>query len=99
MCSIFDTDGSYLEPTLAEKLYGEVWEILDEASEYSRALYSDVPPEASLKTFVDARLKQRCSDESLLASIFEMWGAFMGADYETQSLKNLWLDEGIEGGK
>lgn len=97
--SIFDTDGSYLEPPLAEKLYEEVWEILDEAFEYSRAHYSEIPPEASLKTFVDARLKQHCSDETLLASIIEMWGAFMGADYETQSLKSLWLDEGIDGGK
>lgn len=97
--SMFDTDGSYVEPMVAKKLYEEVWEILDEASAYSRAHYSDIPSEASLKAFVDAKLKQHCSDEPLLASIIEMWGAFMGADYETQSLKNLWLDEGIGGCK
>lgn len=99
VCSMFDTEGSYVEPTLAKRLYEEAWAILDEASAYSRAHYSDIPPEASLKAFVDAKLKQHCSDEPLLASIIEMWGAFMGADYETQSLKNLWLDEGIDGGK
>lgn len=99
VCSMFDTEGSYMEPTLAKKLYEEVWAILDEAIEYSRAHYPDIPPGASLKTFVDARLKQHCSDEPPLASIIEMWGAFMGGDYETQSLKSLWLDEGIDGGK
>lgn len=96
--SMFDSEGCYMEPTLAKNLYEDVWAILDEASGYSKTHYPDIPPEASLKTFVDARLKERCSDEPLLASIIEMWGAFMGADYETQSLKNLWLDEGVDGG-
>lgn len=97
--SIFDTEGRYMEPKLAERLYEEVWEILDEASEYSKTHYPDIPLEASLKTFVDGKVKKRGSDGPLLASIIEMWGAFMGADYESQSLKNLWLDEGIDGGK
>ncbi|KAL2286044.1 hypothetical protein FJTKL_07287 [Diaporthe vaccinii] len=94
---MFDTEGLYMEPTLAKSLYEDVWAILDEASEYSKTHYPDIAPEASLKTFVDAKLKGRCSDETLLASVIEMWGAFMGADYETQSLKNLWLDESIDG--
>ncbi|KAK7698481.1 hypothetical protein SLS64_012473 [Diaporthe eres] len=94
---MFDTEGRYMEPTLAKNLYEDVWAILDEASEYSKAHYPDIAPDASLKTFVDAKLKRRCSDEPLLASVIEMWGAFMGADYETQSLKNLWLDESIDG--
>lgn len=96
--SMIDPEGRLIESTLAKKLYEDVWAILDEASGYSKTHYPDIPPDASLKTFVDAKLKQRCSDEPLLASIIEMWGAFMGADYETQSLKNLWLDESIDGG-
>lgn len=97
--SIFDSEGRHVEPNLAEKLYQEVWEILDEASEYSKTHYPDIPPEASLKTFVEAKVKENGSDGPLLASIMEMWGAFMGADYETQSLKSLWLDESVDGGK
>lgn len=89
-----------MEPsTLAKNLYEDVWAILDEASKYSNTHYPDIAPEASLKTFVDAKLKQRCSNEPLRASVIEMCGAFMSADYETQSLKNLWLDESIDGGK
>lgn len=55
--SIIDTEGSYMEPTLAKNLYEYVWAILDEASEYSKTHYPDIAPEASLKTFVDAKLK------------------------------------------
>ncbi|KAG6354732.1 hypothetical protein INS49_003813 [Diaporthe citri] len=94
---MFDTEGLYTEHTLAKNLYEDVWAIIDEASEYSKTHYPDIAPEASLKTFVDAKLKQRGSDEPLLASVIEMCGAFMGADYETQGLKNLWLDESIDG--
>lgn len=97
--SIFDSECHYMEPKLAEKLYKEVWEIIDEASDYSKTHYPDIPPEASLKTFVDVKVKQRGSDGPLLASIMEMWGAFMGADYEAQSLKSLWLDGCVDGGK
>lgn len=97
--SIFDEEGSYLERSYAKGLYKRVWDILDEASDYSKTHYPDIPPEASLKMFVSAKLKEHCSEKPLLESIVEMWGAFMGADYETQSLKNLRLDEGADGGK
>lgn len=97
--SIFDTEGGYLEKQYAKKLYQRVWDILDEASDYSKTHYSDIPAEASLKTFVSAKLEEHCSEKQLLGLIIEMWGAFMGADYETQSLKNLSLDEGVIGGK
>ncbi|KAG8158238.1 hypothetical protein KVR01_011999 [Diaporthe batatas] len=94
--SIFDAEGSLLEKQHAKKFYERVWEILNEASEHSKTHYPGVPPEASLKMFVSTKL-EHCPQKSLLESIIEMWGAFMGADYETQSLKSLWLDEGVDG--
>ena len=36
--------------------------------------------------------------ETLLLQIVETWGAFMGNECERQSLKNMWLDGGLEGG-
>lgn len=33
-----------------------------------------------------------------MMQIVEMWGAFMGSDCETQGMKNLYLDAGLEGG-
>lgn len=97
--SIFDTEGNYLDKQYAKELYQRVWEILDEASDYSKTHYPSIPPESPLKMFVSAKLEEQCPENSLLGSIIEMWGAFMGADYETQSLKDLWLDEAVDGGK
>lgn len=36
--------------------------------------------------------------EGLMLQIVEMWGAFMGDDCENQSLRNLALDAGLDGG-
>lgn len=99
VCSMFDMEGRYMEHALAKELYEKVWAIIDDASEYSKTQYHEIPSGTSLKSFVNSKLKGHCPDEPLLASIIEMWGAFMGADYETQSLKNLCLDESIEGGE
>ncbi|KAI9677132.1 MAG: hypothetical protein M1822_008241 [Bathelium mastoideum] len=37
------------------------------------------------------------SYETMMLQIVEMWGAFMGTECDKQSLKNLWLDAGLEG--
>lgn len=37
--------------------------------------------------------------ENLMMKIVEMWGAFMGDECENQSLKSLWVDAGLEGGR
>ncbi|KAK2608112.1 hypothetical protein N8I77_006745 [Diaporthe amygdali] len=95
--SMFDMQGRYMERSLAKDLYEKAWAILDEASEYSKTQGLNIHPGASLKAFVGAKLNESDDEELLLASIIEMWGAFMGADYETQSLKNLWLDESVDG--
>lgn len=46
-----------------------------------------------------SKAKQPGTYESLMMQVVEMWGAFMGDDCENQSLKNLWLDGGLEGGR
>lgn len=57
VCSMFDMEGRYMEPALARILYKKVWAILDEVSEYSKTHYHEIPPEASLKTFLRSKLK------------------------------------------
>ncbi|RYP02032.1 hypothetical protein DL764_005982 [Monosporascus ibericus] len=88
----------------ARDQYEEVWEILDSAVEKSRKEYASLPDDAKMMDFFREELSRRCSQvgvsevfEVLLRQIVEMWGAFMGNDCERQSLKNLWLDAGLEG--
>ncbi len=45
-----------------------------------------------------SQAKQPEAYETLMVQIVEMWGAFMGNECESQCLKNLWLDAGLEGG-
>ncbi|RYP91101.1 hypothetical protein DL770_002757 [Monosporascus sp. CRB-9-2] len=102
--SICASDGNWLPRDLARDHYEEVWEILDLAVEKSRKEYASLPDDAKMMDFFREEVSRRCpqagvseAHEVLLRQIVEMWGAFMGNDCERQSLKNLWLDAGLEG--
>lgn len=104
--SVCDRNGQWLAPGLARKYYIEVWEILEMAMEKSRNEFSSLPDSEKLVDFFRQEVEIRRSAakqpkvyESLMMQIVEMWGAFMGNEFEKQSLKNLWLEAGLEGGK
>lgn len=105
--SIFDVDGQYLDRSLSGDLYKKVWDVISAACHFSKTRYADIPVETTLKDYFTSQVEVLLAQEfeqdvanqkRLLLLIAEMWGAFMGADFETQSLKNLWVDEGVEGG-
>lgn len=71
----------------------------------SRKESASLPDTAKIMDFFRQEVTRRCSQteqpedyERLMLQIVEMWGAFMGDECEKQSLKNLWLDGGLEGG-
>lgn len=104
--SIFDGSGRYMDKKVARVLYEQVWEVLEEMIVYSRREYAEISPEATMREFFEERVKQLCitgrvspSNAAVINMIVEMWGAFMGADYQVQSLKNMWLDQGVDGGE
>ena len=75
------------------------------AMDESRKETTSLPDSAKMMDFFRQEVESRCSQtkqpevyESLMVQIVEMWGAFMGGECETQGLKNLWLDAGLEGG-
>ena len=103
--SICDSNGAWLGSNSARHLYEEVWEILEMAMDKSRKETASLPDSAKMMDFFRQEVSRRRSEdkqpdvyESLMTQIVEMWGAFMGGECETQSLKNLWLDAGLEGG-
>jgi phytoene dehydrogenase-like protein len=104
--SICDSNGSWLDQIFAGQIYEEVWKVLDEATDYSRAHHYSLLASEKMMNFFRTKVEEggdagRYSAEyqRLMKLIVEMWGAFMGCDCELQSLKNLCLDQGIEGGK
>ncbi|KAK6076171.1 flavin containing amine oxidoreductase [Seiridium cupressi] len=101
MCA---SDGNWLPHQLAHDCYEEVWEILDLVMKNSREQYHSLSDDAKMMDFFREEVSRRypCprlpeAHDTLLRQIVEMWGAFMGNDCERQSLKNLWLDDGLEG--
>ncbi|KAI3319323.1 hypothetical protein HD806DRAFT_509660 [Xylariaceae sp. AK1471] len=102
--SICTSDGDWLPRNIARAYYQEVWEILDLAIEKSQNEHSTLSDDAKMMDFFRQELSRRYPRANhteihamLLRQIAEMWGAFMGSDCERQSLKNLWLDSGLEG--
>ena len=60
-----------------------------------------IPPDRSLRDFFVEQLEQKDLTEAEKKTVLqmgEMWGAFVGAPYESQSLKFFWLEECIDGG-
>ena len=78
-----------------------VWGIITDAFKYSIE-NPNIPPNQSLKDFFIQRLQEKKlgdGEKKLAMQMIEMWGAFVGAPYERQSLKYFWLEECIEGGE
>jgi phytoene dehydrogenase-like protein len=103
--SICDVNGGWLSCDLARNHYSEVWEILETAMEKSRNEYPSLSNSSKMMDFFRQEVGKRLSEaqqpeayESFMVQIVEMWGAFMGNECENQSLKNLWLEAGLEGG-
>ena len=104
--SICDENGVWIDTETARRFYEEVWEILEMAVEKSGKDAESISDEVKMMDFFREEVQKRCSRaeqpedyEALMVQIVEMWGAFMGDECEKQSLKNLWLDAGLEGGK
>ena len=103
--SICDSDGVWLSRETARHYYEEVWEILEMAMDKSREEARSLSDSVKMMDFVRQEVKRRRSQaehpeayEALMIQIVEMWGAFMGNECESQGLKNMWLDAGLEGG-
>ena len=104
--AICNSNGAWLSRDVACHYYEEVWDILEIAMEKSRKESALLPDSLKMMDFFRQEIKRRRSKakqpgayESLMMQVVEMWGAFMGDDCENQSLKNLWLDGGLEGGR
>ncbi|KAK0744892.1 putative flavin-containing amine oxidase [Apiosordaria backusii] len=102
--SICDSKGKWLDREVARQLYEEVWRILEKATDKSRDEKASLSDTAKMMDFFRREVRDGCSGaespdnyKALITEIVEMWGAFMGDECERQSLKNLWLEAGLEG--
>lgn len=101
--TICNSGGAWLDRTEAQARYEEVWDMLEEAMENSKDKTTELD---DAEKMMDFRQQIRFRNpghsrseayETLMLDIVEIWGAFMGDECERQSLKNLWLEAGLEG--
>ncbi len=104
---IYDEDGTLLPTEEGEKYSTLMWNIIEDAFEYSNKHGSDIDPQKSLGDFFQEQVVLRIPDSQegherarrILLQMAELWGNFVGSPLSTQSLKFFWLEECIEGGK
>ncbi|KAL2118592.1 hypothetical protein VTJ04DRAFT_8252 [Mycothermus thermophilus] len=102
---VFDEDGNLLPKEEGEKFSTMMWDIIQDAFEYSNKFGHEIDPEESLLDFFRRNVAVRIPDgeegcerkRRILLQMAELWGNFVGSPLSTQSLKFFWLEECIEG--
>jgi len=104
---VFDENGKLLTLEEGEKYSTLVWNIIEDAFEYSNKHGPEIDAERSLLDFFQEQVPKRIPDTEedyerqrhILLQVAELWGNFVGSPLSRQSLKFFWLEECIEGGK
>lgn len=80
-----------------------LWEIIEEAFEYSEKNSSSIPESLSLYDHISSKVKEKLpdleEDQKLVLDMSEMWGAYIGHPVTRQSLRFVWMEECCGGGK
>ena len=99
---VYDSDGGLMNNQEVLDGFAVVWDILADAFKFSNENCTNLTSSLSLKSFFVEKLSASPLDQrarSVVLELAEMWGGFIGDAFEKQSLKWLWLEECIDGGK
>ncbi|TVY85125.1 Protein FLOWERING LOCUS D [Lachnellula suecica] len=99
--NIYTSSGTLLPKAKAASLSTLLWDIIEEAFEYSEAHGASIPETASLYDFIAEKVIEKIpgddetarEDRKLVSEMSEMWGAYVGHPVSRQSLKFAWLEE------
>lgn len=98
----FDEDGQVLED--GEDFAAVMWEIIEEGFKYSRENTDVINPKANLYDWYKAKVNEKypsdkqTRERKILMQMADLWGAFVGSNVQTQSLRFLWMEEVADGG-
>lgn len=86
----------------ADRFTDLVWQIVDEAIEFSQENGQKIPETMSLYDHFVKRAKEmfpeQHEDQNLLLSMSQMWGAYIGHSVDRQSLRFAWMEKCCVGG-
>lgn len=102
---IVDKNGNLVDAAHANRALQIVWQILEAAIEYSKSSGDQINASQSLYDYFQQQcqvmLKEGILDDSEVDTVLgmsEMWGAYVGARVERQSLKYFFLEDCIDAG-
>ncbi|KAL1960433.1 hypothetical protein VTO42DRAFT_7732 [Malbranchea cinnamomea] len=98
--AIIDKDGHHLDKKAANKVIEFMWTTIDKAFEYSRKNSNAIPASKSLFDYFVEELENTKFDDHEKEACLEfckLWGSYIGAPVDRQSLKFFFLEECIEG--
>jgi hypothetical protein len=103
---ILDSTGNVLPTEVTERLSTILWEIIEEAFNFSEAAHQknggkDIPAAESLYDFIIRRAREVVNSEDelkLLIQMSEMFGAYVGEPVWKQSMRFAWMEECCGGG-
>ncbi|KAF2729383.1 amine oxidase [Polyplosphaeria fusca] len=106
--SVFDRLGNHMDDKESAENTGMVWEIIEQAMQYSNDQSATIPAEQSLFDYFEEKVKEMIPAElendqkvearrKTILDMAEEWGAFVGSPVQTQSLKFFWMEECIDG--
>lgn len=100
--NVYDENGQIVESSKADQFSDLVWEIVDEALNFSEKYPDQIPETMSLFDFFEKRARELFPDEprdqKLLLNMSQVWGAYIGHPVEKQSLKFAWMERCCVGG-
>jgi len=99
---VYDQHGSLTDQQRTTQLFDLIWSIISEAFKVSNERCSTIPSSTSLKDFLAEKLVQQelnLDEQTLVLQLAEMWGSYTGDPLEAQSLRYMWLEECLDGGK
>lgn len=92
---MYGSAGNVIDEQRADRLNDVIWSIISDAFAYSNNHCAEIQPELSLKDFFVEQLPSRGldkDDQDLTLHMAEMWGSFIGDNWDQQSLKWFWLE-------
>ena len=97
-----DSKGSYIDPVKADAISTRMWELFEEGIEWSEIHRSNTDISESFYDYVKGRLEREVPDKEervMCLQMCEEIGDIVAGEIKKQSLRNLFLERPIPGGK
>jgi hypothetical protein len=99
----YDVDGKAIPSKDYEPISEMIWNLIEEAMEYSDQNCTSIPASVSLWDYLMEKANElfpeaeRSKSKEHFRHEAEMWGAFVGSSVKRQSLKHFWMEKCLEG--